>query len=137
MRPTITCFLIDDDADDQEIFAMALARVSESIECVVANDGREALEKLQADQTFIPHLVFVDLNMPRMNGKQCLKELRRLQHLREVPIIIYSTSSEPRDIKEAKETGASDYLTKQSSIGGLVRMLEQVFQKYNYIFNPA
>ena len=133
----MTCFLIDDDADDRDIFTMALSKVNYSVDCIMASDPIEGLERLQTDPAFIPNIIFIDLNMPRMNGKQCLKEIKKLDHLQQVPVFIYSTSSEPRDILEAKQLGANDYLIKQSSIGGLVRILEQVFQKHLHAFNPA
>ena len=137
MHTSIICLLIDDDSDDQEIFGMALAKVSMSICCIVANDGHEAIEKLHTDDSFIPDLIFLDLNMPRMNGMQCLKEIRKLDRLQDVPVIVYSTSSELKDFMESKQLGANDYLTKQSSLSALISKLTEVFKKYNYSFTPA
>ena len=137
MPTSITCLLIDDDSDDQEIFGMALAKVSMSIGCIVANDGHEAIEKLHNDGSFIPDLIFLDLNMPRMNGIQCLREIRKLVRLQDVPVIVYSTSSELKDFMESKQLGANDYLTKQSSLSALISKLTEVFKKYNYSFTPA
>ena len=127
MNATITCFLIDDDIDDQEIFVWALERIDPSIRCVVAGDGIEALETLRNDQ-FTPHYIFLDLNMPRMNGRQCLSELKKISRLHTTDIIIYSTSSDPRDIEETKQLGASDYIVKPPRLSVLTEMLTSVIQ---------
>lgn len=128
-QPT-TCFLVDDDIDDQEIFAIALQRIDSSIACVFANDGIDALRKLHQDETFVPQYIFLDLNMPRMNGRQCLVEIKKINRLESVPIIVYSTSSEYNDIVETKALGATDYLAKPPSITMLTNSLSQIFQKY-------
>lgn len=130
MAQTTTCFLVDDDIDDQEIFALALQRVDTSIACIFANDGLDALKKLHQDETFIPHYIFIDLNMPRMNGRQCLIEIKKINRLDNVPVIIYSTSSEPADILETKALGATDYVAKPPSISMLTKTLTQIFRQY-------
>ena len=130
MAQKTTCFLVDDDIDDQEIFALALQRVDTSIACIFANDGLDALKKLHQDETFIPHYIFIDLNMPRMNGRQCLIEIKKINRLDQVPVIIYSTSSEPTDILETKALGATDYVAKPPSISMLTKTLAQIFRKY-------
>jgi len=70
-------FLIDDDIDDQEVFEMALKEVQPLAQCVFAADGILALEKIKTDASFLPHTIFIDINMPRMNGAQCLREIKR------------------------------------------------------------
>jgi CheY-like chemotaxis protein len=111
-----TCFLIDDDADDQEIFTLVLKSVNPAITCITANDGFEAVTRLTEEKTFNPDYIFLDLNMPRMDGKECLREIKKIDRLKGIPVIIYSTSSEQKDILETRALGASDYLEKQSSI---------------------
>ena len=129
MHEKITCFLIDDDDDDQEIFTLALSNIDGAINCVTANDGIDALKKLTGDQSFVPDYIFLDLNMVRMNGRECLAEIKKIQRLQKVPVIIYSTSSEPRDISETKQLGASDYIVKPPSMTQLEKRLEQVLRK--------
>lgn len=128
MKEKITCFLIDDDTDDQEIFMMALEAFHNEIECITANDGINALEQLQ-DEHFTPDYIFLDLNMPMMDGKQCLKEIKKIDRLNEVPVIIYSTSDDPREMQILRDLGASDYLVKQASMSTLRNMLAQFFQQ--------
>ncbi|SFN00086.1 Response regulator receiver domain-containing protein [Chitinophaga sp. YR627] len=128
MQEKIICFLIDDDDDDQEIFALALGSIDTDIHCITANDGIEALNKLNIDSDFIPDFIFLDLNMVRMNGRECLTEIRKLPRLNETPVIIYSTSSEEKDITETKLLGATDYIVKPPSISILIKRLEQVLR---------
>jgi DNA-binding response OmpR family regulator len=129
MQEKIICFLIDDDDDDQEIFTMALNTIGEEINCITANDGIDALNKLNIDTDFIPDFIFLDLNMVRMNGRECLIEIKKIPRLNNTPVIIYSTSSEQRDMIETKELGATDYIVKPPSISTLTKRLEQVLRR--------
>lgn len=129
MQEKIVCFLIDDDDDDQEIFSLALSNIDDDINCVTANDGIEALKKLNLETQFKPHFIFLDLNMVRMSGKDCLVEIKKIPRLSDVPVIIYSTSSEQKDILETKELGAADYIVKPPSMAMLEKRLEQVLRK--------
>jgi CheY-like chemotaxis protein len=129
MQEKIICFLIDDDDDDQEIFSLALNIIDENISFVTANDGLEALNKLQIEGAFTPHFIFLDLNMVRMSGRECLREIKKIPHLKNIPVIIYSTSSEQKDITETMLLGATDYIVKPPSISILTKRLEQVLRK--------
>ncbi len=129
MQEKIICFLIDDDGDDQEIFSLALNTIDENIGFVTANDGIEALDKLHIDNAFTPHFIFLDLNMVRMNGRECLRELKKIPRLNNIPVIIYSTSSEQKDITETIMLGAADYIVKPPSISLLTKRLEQVLRR--------
>lgn len=122
-------FLIDDDTDDQEIFSLAIGKASDNVTCVFANDGIDALETLRKDEEFIPDFIFIDMNMPRMNGTQCLAEIKKLERLRHVPIYMYSTSADPVSIEDNKSLGATDFIVKPSSISELTRLLKDVLQK--------
>jgi CheY-like chemotaxis protein len=119
----LTCFLVDDDVDDLEIFSLAVEDLNGSIRCVTAVDGIDALDKLRKDESFTPDYIFLDLNMPRMNGKQCLSEIKKIERLTSIPVIIYSTSSNRKDIDETLKLGATHFLTKPSSISILTREL--------------
>lgn len=123
-----TCFLIDDDIDDQEIFALALSQIGEQFQCLVANNGYEGLQILK-NQIKLPHYIFLDLNMPRMNGKECLKEIKKIDRLKNIPVIIYSTSSSIIDIADARSLGASDFITKPFSVKDLTDILRDLFIK--------
>ena len=128
-KPKLTCFLIDDDPDDQEIFAMTLQEVNQSFLCVTANNGIQALEKLSAQVSFVPDFIFLDLNMPLMSGKDCLVEIKKAAHLKQVPVIIYSTSSHQKDVDDVKKIGAAHFLIKPSNINVLAKILSRLFEK--------
>jgi CheY-like chemotaxis protein len=121
------CFLIDDDPDDQEIFLMALSEVDKNIRCTVAADGIQALQTLSGDPDFVPGHIFLDVNMPRMNGLECLEKIRQLGHLSDTKIIMYSTSADPRVISSSRELGASEYLVKPHGFSSLVQTLTKIF----------
>lgn len=108
---------------------LALNNIDEAINCITANDGIDALKKLSLDNNFTPDFIFLDLNMVRMNGRECLVEIKKIQRLQEVPIIIYSTSSELKDISETKLLGAADYIIKPPSMTQLEKRLEQVLRR--------
>ena len=104
--------LADDDRDDSEMFCEAVSEVDPTVICFVATHGKEVLKKLD-DGTFdIPDVIFLDLNMPQMNGWDCLKALKTHRTYQKIPVIIYSTSSAERDIQKARELGATYFLTK-------------------------
>jgi CheY-like chemotaxis protein len=119
-------FLADDDTDDQEFFVAALQEIDPSIECVTAIDGKEALEKLQKENLPIPYFIFLDLNMPRMTGLQCLVEIKRIDRLKDVQIVMYSTSHVKKDDDEAKRLGAQYFFKKSSSFKELVNYLKML-----------
>ena len=122
--------LVDDDTDDHEIFCMALEELDNCYKCVFAKDGMEALELLKNEKNRIPDIIFLDLNMPRMNGIECLPEIKKIHRIRHVPVIMYSTSSDERIIEEVKDLGAAEYLVKPSRIETLSEVLAQIFKSH-------
>jgi CheY-like chemotaxis protein len=128
MGNTICFFLVDDDVDDQEIFDLALQGVGTSTKLEFANDGVEAISRIQNDTSFLPHCIFIDLNMPRMNGQQCLQELRKIERIRQVPIVMYSTTVNPQYLADALNHGATDFIEKPITIEALTESLSKIFQ---------
>ena len=127
MKQKLSCLLIDDDRDDQEIFKLALHDVNEEVFCLTADDGIKGLQMLQTDGEFVPSYIFLDLNMPRMTGKDCLSAIKSNPSLAGIPVVIYSTSSDPKDIQDTKALGAADYVVKQYSIASLKEILRRYF----------
>lgn len=128
MKSPFTILLIDDDADDHEILNLALKRIDPNIIVNPAFDGVEAistLKELYPD----PHLILLDLNMPRMNGKQCLKAIRQNEEWKSIPIYIYSTSVKPEVIEEARKMGASGFIEKPAEISTLITVLRELMLK--------
>lgn len=127
VQHTIECFLIEDDVDDQEIFSMALKAVNENIVCVFSSNGIDGLNKLKEDITYVPDYIFIDVNMPKMNGLQCLEEIRKLDHLQNVTIIMFSTSTDARIIEKSMASGANDFLVKPAGYNLLIETLAKIF----------
>lgn len=123
-----TLLLVDDDTDDQELFKLALAELNHPVKCLTACNGQEALENLCA-HAYRPDLIFLDLNMPLMNGIVFLERIKDIEHLKDIPVIIYSTSDEPREISTARSMGAIDYITKPARFDELCRLLQLVLAK--------
>jgi CheY-like chemotaxis protein len=121
MKKKLTCFLIDDDTDDQKIDSLA--------SCVFANDGIYALEKINTDTAFIPHLILIDVNMPRMNGVQCLVEIRKINRLQKVPVYMYSTAIDSDIVQECKKLGADDFMVKSPSIIEIENALSEILSQ--------
>jgi CheY-like chemotaxis protein len=124
-----TIFLVDDDPDDQEIFALALDEIDSTATFVSAKNGLEAMIKLK-EPTFRPDFIFLDLNMPRMNGIQCLVEIKKDTQLSAIPVVIYTTSSESRHKEETLALGATAFMTKPPGIEELIRSLQRIFGYY-------
>jgi DNA-binding response OmpR family regulator len=121
----ITIFLIEDDEDDQEIFLLALKKIDTNIECRVARDGVEGLKAL-ADRSFLPDFIFVDINMPKINGIDCLVGIRRLDHLQNTKVIMYSTSADDGITMQCKAAGANEVLIKPPLLRVLVESVRTV-----------
>lgn len=119
-------FLADDDPDDLEVFKYALKEIDEALVCSTAFNGEEALEKLSSMTPDVPDMVFLDLNMPKMGGKECLAEMKKNKFLQEIPVIIYSTSTNPQDRMEAMQLGASFFLQKPNRFDELFLALLKI-----------
>jgi len=126
----VKILLIDDDSDDQEIFTWVIKSIDPLLVVDNATDGVEALEKLK-DEHYHPDLIFLDLNMPRMHGLDCLKHIRGISRLNECPVIVYSTSSNPQDIAKCRMAGANDYIVKGNEMSVIKQDLSQALEKYN------
>jgi len=118
--------LIDDDTDDRELFSEALAAVDPVIICDQATDGAEAFSLLRNNLHSAPDIIFLDINMPVMNGWQFLSNLKKEEGLRDIPVIVYSTSSNLKDRRIADEMGALCFITKPHAFPLLQSMLHVV-----------
>jgi len=129
MSKEILFFVVDDDADDRDIFTMALGCIRHKTRCITAKSGEEALELLKKNEEFIPDFIFLDINMPRVNGKECLIEMRKMERLKKVPIYMYSTSFTDKDKVETLSLGATDYFVKPYSVKILIEILSKIILK--------
>jgi CheY-like chemotaxis protein len=117
-----TILIVDDDVEDQELLKEAIKEVDESVKCISAKNGEDALELLHTFLHKLPQLIFLDLNMPRMNGKVFLSKLKQLEVLKEIPIIIYTTSKSQTDVEETRKLGALQFITKPNSFEEIVQV---------------
>ena len=115
--------LIDDDEDDLEIFQAALQSVTSSVECRTFDKVSEALTKLTS-KALIPDLIFLDLNMPVISGQEFLRTIKKNEFLRDIPVIVFSTSSSSRIAEEAKNLGAHAFITKPDNFEDLKSILK-------------
>ena len=123
-----TCFfLVDDDADDISIFKEVLQDINPGIDFMSAGDGHEALTALKMQHNN-PDVIFLDLNMPRMGGKECLVALKKDARLKNIPVIMYTTSSQSKDIEETMLKGAVCFITKPTNLKELRSILSCISQ---------
>jgi CheY-like chemotaxis protein len=121
----LTILLIDDDDDDYYILRTALEEIDKSITCIHLTYCEDAIEKLAA-KNVNPGYIFLDLNMPRMGGRECLIQLKKLEHLNGTPIIIYTTSKRAHERKELLDIGADYYMHKTNTVNELIDELKIV-----------
>ena len=118
--------LIDDDLDEHELFIGQLAEYNKSMNVISAYDGPQAFDMLYK---ILPDCIFLDINMPKMNGLQVLKQLKHDARLQQIPVFIYSTSDGYRSKKPALELGAALYLKKPANPEDLLKIFGSVFGK--------
>ena len=119
--------LVDDDADDQLFFIDALNEINAEVHCEITKNGSEALNRLEQEP--LPDMTFLDLNMPVMNGFDCLAELRKRDDLDHIPVIIYSTTSDHSTVKKTHELGANAFFKKPNDFPSMRTKLEELLQK--------
>jgi CheY-like chemotaxis protein len=125
----MTILLTDDDNDDAEIFRQALRQLDPSILFVHVESGPEAFEYMHDDTNSLPDAIFLDLNMPEMNGWQCLAKIKNEKKFDAIPIIIYTTSSNPREYEIAQDLDAHGLITKPSDPKVLKKVLNIIISK--------
>lgn len=122
----MTVFYADDDAEDCELFTEALHHIDTDIKTIIARDGREALAYLQNTRE-LPDYIFLDINMPIVNGKKVLIDIKKDFRLKNIPVIMYSTTSDTNEIQEYYKLGAHDFLIKPNNFHTLCDSLESIF----------
>ena len=118
--------LLDDDSDDRELFSEAAKGLEQTVICECFEDGNEGLSTLLSAEYSKPDIIFLDLNMPMMDGWQFLEQIRKHDSLAGVPVIIYSTSSAQRDRDFAKTLGVICFVTKPYNFGKVRSLLQIV-----------
>ena len=118
--------LAEDDEDDCILFKEAFLEVGMNLRLVTVNDGIELIQYLSEVTPLLPQLLFLDLNMPKKNGFASLQELKEDERLKDIPVIIYSTSSSPDDVEKCLRLKAHLYVTKPNSFSNLKKVINKV-----------
>ena len=123
-----TILIIDDDPDDVQIFCEAVREIDKKIHCFIAYNGEEGLLLLQ-NEMVKPDFIFLDINMPRMNGKACLTQIKNNLYLAHIPVIMYTTSKLKSDTEETMHLGEYAFLTKPNKFDDLVKILSIILKE--------
>ncbi len=141
----LNILLADDDTDDCLFFKDAITQLIPSTNFTAVHDGEELMQLLTDETNQLPDVIFLDLNMPRKNGFECLAEIKHNKKLKNLPVVIFSTSFEQDKISILFKTGADVYIRKPGSFAQLVQVInhalpmaaEKIFSngKLKYILN--
>lgn len=126
-----TVVIIDDDSDDLEIMKEALSHVDSSLLCISFVYPDEAIRLLGKELILLPDYIFIDINIPRISGQECLSTLRRIKEFDEVPIIMYSTSMPSTVADLLKKKGANFAFQKPFEFNGYITILERIIYGNN------
>lgn len=133
--------LTDDDEQDQEFFRDALQESDIDAELYTASNGRTLLELLKtfsAKNTRLPDIIFLDLNMPVMDGRETLKVLKSSPDFASIPVIIYSTSNSIIDVNECYRNGANLFITKPCDFDQIVTIVKTTYTLFkSFAIPPA
>ncbi|MEL1242927.1 response regulator [Flavobacterium sp. DGU11] len=127
MRPTsLHIMLADDDEDDRLFFREAFEEVKINYQFSTFNDGEQLMDHINDPDNPLPDIIFLDLNMPRKSGLECLREIRGDERLKKISVAIYSTSSSEQDIEDTFVSGANVYIKKPNDFNMLKKILSDV-----------
>ena len=130
MRRSYTILYVDDDKDDLSVISDAFEKYTQHLKISHAHNGFEAMQvlKLMKTNSSLPCLIILDINMPVMDGKQTLMEIKNNPDYKNIPVVIFSTSDKPADRKFAKDLGA-DYITKPTKYLEMEALVAEFVQK--------
>jgi CheY-like chemotaxis protein len=115
---------VEDDEDDRVLFAWALKKAGITADIVYAFEGAECLKKLE---TYLPEVIFLDINMAGMNGKECLKLIREQKKFDAIPVIILTTSDHESDVNDTFRSGATLFVVKPFRAEDMITLLKRIF----------
>ena len=135
----INILLADDDEDDRDLFKEAVGEVKSNANVTAVNDGDELMSILADPKQTPPDIIFLDINMPCKNGQECLREIRQNKKLKEIPVVIYSTSARQDLVDEAYKNGANFYVQKPDSYTGIKEIAKKILslKKSDFKTKPA
>lgn len=122
-------YLADDDSDDIELFQEALLDVCNYCSLTSSRNGLELLNMLEAQQTALPEMLFIDVNMPLVNGLECLQKIKSEDRLKNIPVVVLTTSATVATIERAYKLGANLFVEKPSDYNKLKEMIQDVVRR--------
>lgn len=135
MKKAITIFYVDDDQDDLDYLSLVINDINEDVELFTHNTAEGLMHALHNPPPR-PHVVFVDLNMPGTNGFEVVEDLRSSEQHKDLPIVVFSTATDPESIRKSKNLGANFYLPKSGDYSSLRKSIEYVLNIDWRNFNP-
>jgi CheY-like chemotaxis protein len=135
MKPLRAILLVEDNPADIKITQRALKESAIPVELLVVRDGQEAVDYLTRQGTHAsndawrsPDLILLDLNLPRLSGREVLERIRTNPALRMVPVVVLTTSYRPEDVQEMYAAGANTYIQKPQDFARFVQVLQTIQQ---------
>ena len=120
----LNILLADDDKDDCLFFKEAVTEFIPSDHFTAVHDGEQLMQLLLNETNKLPDILFLDLNMPRKNGFECLTEIKQNKKLQHLPVVIFSTSSSHDNMSTLFKTGADVYIRKPGNFAQLVKVIQ-------------
>ncbi len=121
----LNILLADDDIDDCNFFKEALKEFPLATDLTTVHDGEQLMKHLTYQKNELPHVLFLDLNMPRKNGFECLSEIKLNRKLDQLPVIMYSTSFELEVVNLLYKNGAQHFIRKPSDLSHFIKLIQQ------------
>jgi CheY-like chemotaxis protein len=117
--------LADDDMDDCVFFKEAVEDMQLPAQLATLHDGEQLMQHLNNETNSLPDVLFLDLNMPRKNGFECLSEIKHSQKLKELPVVVFSTSFEQEVVNLLYKNGAQYFIRKPSEFSQFKKIIHQ------------
>lgn len=128
--------LADDDIDDCDFFKDAIDEMSKPLNLTILNNGVELMEFLSSHPTNQPNMIFLDLNMPRKSGMECIAEIKAIDTLSHIPIIIYSTSLDACVMNSLYQMGAHHYIQKPAEFANIKNVIQKTIALFENSILP-
>ena len=125
----VDIFLVEDNEDFSFLIAKAIDYIDKDLNLKIVDNGLTALKFLKrfSQEGIIPRIILLDLNLPGLSGLDLLVEIKMIEFLKQVPVILFTTSDNPKDVRAATEYGANAYVTKPHGYIALIDCLKSLF----------
>lgn len=136
MKNEFTIFYTDDDQEDLDYFKEIIELIDDEFTVVTQQNGTQLLHTLNNPPP-TPHIVFLDINLPGMNGFEILEKIRSIANHKNLPVVMFSTSNDKAAIEKSRELGASYYVPKSGAFNNLKKSIEHTLGINWNTFNPT